>query len=69
METAITASQVIAKLDAESVEDLGSDDGGAPMKRGGSERKSFLQRYRKMRKRDSREPLGSGMDVNGESLM
>lgn len=56
----------MSKLDAESMEDFGSDDGGAPMKRGGSERRSFLQRYRKMRKRDSRDPLGSNVDMTGE---
>ncbi|XP_031574907.1 uncharacterized protein LOC116308585 [Actinia tenebrosa] len=62
-----SASQVIPKLEAESVEDFGSDDGGAPMKRGGSERRSFLQRYRKIRKRDSRDPLGSNADMTGGS--
>jgi hypothetical protein len=61
-------SQVIPKLDAESMEDFGSDDGGAPMKRGGSERRSFLQRYRKMRRRESRDPLGSNGDMTGEFI-
>ncbi|EDO46339.1 predicted protein [Nematostella vectensis] len=56
-------SQLNLKLESGSEECL-SDEANAALKRGGAERKSLLQRYKKMRRRESRDHIAA-VDVNG----
>ncbi|XP_032219034.2 uncharacterized protein LOC5518384 [Nematostella vectensis] len=56
-------SQLNLKLESGSEECL-SDEANAALKRGGAERKSLLQRYKKMRRRESRDHIAA-VDFNG----
>lgn len=60
-------SQTLQRFDAESEERM-SDDAPSTLKRASSERRSIIQRYRKLMKRESRD-FANNPDENGKNCL
>ena len=60
-------SQTLQRFDSESEERM-SDDAPSTLKRASTDRRSIIQRYRKLMKRESRE-FAHNTDENGENFL
>lgn len=60
-------TQTFQRFESESEEQM-SDDAPSTLKRASTERRSIIQRYRKLMKRESRD-LPNNTDENGESRL
>lgn len=60
-------SQTLQRFDSESEEQM-SDDAPSTLKRTSTERRSIIQRYRKLMRRESRE-YPNNTDENGENSL